>query len=73
MRDVLCLACGYRGAARKVGCVYVALACTLLLFGILPGIIYGLYLDAWSKRCPNCDQKQLIPADSPNAVGTGGR
>jgi hypothetical protein len=39
----------------------------LLLFGILPGILYALYADAYVKRCPNCDQKAIIPADSPMA------
>jgi prepilin signal peptidase PulO-like enzyme (type II secretory pathway) len=39
----------------------------LLLFGILPGILYALYVDSWVKRCPSCDQKAIIPADSPLA------
>jgi hypothetical protein len=67
MTDVLCKACGYRGPARRYGCLRVGILLFLLLFGILPGILYALYVDSWVKRCPSCDQKAIIPADSPLA------
>lgn len=70
-RHVVCSACGYRGEARGYGCMQVGILLFLMIFGILPGILYALYMDAWVKRCPNCDQKTIIPADSPVAMKMG--
>lgn len=67
MKEVVCTACGYRGTPRRYGCMQVGILLFLMIFGILPGILYALYMDAYMKRCPNCDQKTLIPADSPRA------
>jgi hypothetical protein len=66
--DVVCTACGYRGPMRSHGCVQVGLTVLLAIFMIIPGVIYAVWVDAWRKRCPVCDLKALIPADS-----TGGR
>lgn len=63
--QVYCTACGYRGAARGYGCLQIICLLFLLCLGILPGILYALWVDTWVKRCPQCDQKMLIPADSP--------
>jgi hypothetical protein len=68
-KEVICQACGYRGPARKIGCGQVALLIVLACLTLFPGLIYAVYLHFWLKGCPNCDQKRLIPADSPNAIG----
>lgn len=63
--NVVCSACGYHGEPRRYGCMRVGILLFLLLLGIIPGIIYALVVDSWVKRCPSCDQKALVPADSP--------
>jgi hypothetical protein len=35
---------------------------------LIPAFLYAFYVEAWKKRFPNCDQKSLIPADSPMAA-----
>lgn len=69
MSSVRCTQCGYVGEGRSMGCMQMFILVFLLLFGILPGILYALYADAYNKRCPNCDNKSLIPANSPRAMG----
>ncbi|MBW3563390.1 MAG: hypothetical protein KY459_01530 [Acidobacteria bacterium] len=64
---VVCTACGYFGIPRSYSCVQLFVLIFLLLFGILPGLIYAAVVDAWKKRCPRCDNKSLIPATAPNA------
>jgi uncharacterized membrane protein YqaE (UPF0057 family) len=67
MKQVVCTSCGYVGPARTYGCTRVGILLFLLALGILPGLLYAVYADSWVKRCPNCDQKSIIPADSPAA------
>jgi hypothetical protein len=66
-KQVYCQACGYTGPARGYGCVQIFILIFLLCLGILPGILYAIYADSLAKACPKCDQKRLIPADSPMA------
>jgi hypothetical protein len=63
--DFVCTACGYRGPMRSYGGVQIVLTVLLAIFMIIPGVIYALWVDAWRKRCPLCDLKALVPADSP--------
>ena len=63
--EVVCTACGYHGPMRAYGCAQVGLTVLLAIFMIIPGVIYALWVDAWRKRCPVCDLKALVLADSP--------
>lgn len=64
-QEVVCTACGYQGSMRSYGCVQIVLTVLLAIFMLIPGVIYALWVDAWRKRCPVCDLKALVPADSP--------
>jgi hypothetical protein len=68
--DVVCTACGYHGPMRSYGCAQIGITVALALFMIIPGVIYALWVDAWRKRCPLCDLKTLVPADSPGGRQT---
>jgi hypothetical protein len=50
---------------RSYGCAHVGITAFLALVMIVPGVVYAVWVDAWRKRCPVCDQKALVPADSP--------
>lgn len=67
--EVLCTACGWRGPKPTYGCLRVGLVIFLAMFMIVPGILYALYVENQMKQCPNCQQKALIPANSPRAQG----
>jgi DNA-directed RNA polymerase subunit RPC12/RpoP len=66
-REVVCTACGWKGEKPSYGCLRIGLVIFLALFFLLPGILYALYAEGLTKQCPNCGQKNLIPADSPLA------
>jgi len=63
--EVVCTACGYQGQMRSYGCAQIGITVLLAILMIIPGVVYALWVDAWRKRCPVCDLKALIPADSP--------
>jgi hypothetical protein len=48
-----------------MSCGQVFILVFLLLFGILPGIIYAVYADSLNKKCPSCGNPGLVPVDSP--------
>ncbi len=66
MRNVICADCGSRDSQRTVtnGSFWIELL--LLVFFILPGLIYGLWrLTTRHKACAKCGSKRLIPLDTP--------
>lgn len=64
-KEFVCTACGYRGQKQGYGCMEVVCLLFLMLFLILPGIIYAIWVDSRSKKCPNCGAGPMIPTDSP--------
>jgi len=65
-KESVCKDCGYTGNLRKRSRANELIALILLLFFILPGLIYLIW--GWSSRacrCPQCKGSNVIPADSP--------
>ena len=62
--SVICRACGYCGKGRKIDGVQALLVVVLLLFFIIPGIAYLIYLGYWKGSCPTCGKHEVIPANS---------
>lgn len=69
-KQVVCTSCGYVGPARSMGCLQIGITIFLACFFLLPGILYAIYADSYNKRCPQCDNRSLIPTDSPNGQNT---
>jgi hypothetical protein len=68
-REMYCPACGAVGLARleRKGSGFMNLA--LLLFFIIPGILYWVWRQTnRAEVCVNCSQRGLIPANSPRAM-----
>ncbi|MEI7638932.1 MAG: hypothetical protein WCJ37_16610 [Syntrophus sp. (in: bacteria)] len=63
-----CKSCGYKGPPRGYTAFQIVLICFFLLFAVIPGILYAIYVESWKKGCPKCNHKSLIPADSPEAL-----
>lgn len=61
----ICATCGTIGEPLGFGCLEITLMLFLLLLGILPGIIYAVYVDSRAKSCKTCSAKTLVPLDSP--------
>jgi len=63
-----CKACGHTGSRNTVYPGSTLINLILCFLYIVPGIIYALWrLSAKYYVCPECNQKDLIPADSPLA------
>lgn len=62
--NVICRACGYYGKGRKIDGVQALLVVILLLFFIIPGIAYLVYLNYLKGACPTCGKHEVIPANS---------
>jgi hypothetical protein len=62
--SVICRACGYSGKGRKIDGVQALLVVVLLLFFIIPGVAYLIYLGYWKGSCPTCGKHEVIPANS---------
>jgi hypothetical protein len=61
---VICRACGYCGKGQAIGCLQAVLVVILLLFFIVPGIAYLVYLNYLKGACPTCGKHEVIPANS---------
>ncbi|MCM2317158.1 MAG: hypothetical protein NDJ92_18585 [Thermoanaerobaculia bacterium] len=61
----VCATCGVVGEPVGFGSVEVVLALFLLFLGILPGIIYAIFVDYRAKACASCGARIMIPVDSP--------
>lgn len=64
----VCTTCGYRGAPVRVVPGSTALGCVLLLFFLIPGLIYAVWQQtAVYQGCPKCKGRAMIPIDTPQA------
>lgn len=61
----VCATCGVIGEPAGFGCLEVGCMIFLLCLGIIPGIIYAIYVDSRAKSCKSCGAKTLVPVDSP--------
>ena len=66
MTEIVCTSCGYTGEPSTItqGSIFIELV--LWLCFLIPGLIYSIWRH--SSRydgCPKCQQKNIIPIDSP--------
>ena len=64
--EIACESCGYVGSAKVKNRVNGFIAIILLLFFIIPGVIYILWgLNATFNICPKCNNDKVIPTNTP--------
>lgn len=62
----ICSNCGYSGKPVKESKGNILIAIILLIFFIIPGIIYIIWLLSNRKFiCPQCKQQTMVPIDTP--------
>ena len=67
----ICKTCGFVHSSQDLqvnwtsGISYIFITILLLLLGILPGVVFILYLVFRHKRCTVCKGTELIPLDTP--------
>ena len=63
-----CTHCGHIGKPKRITKGTMGTELLLLLLGILPGILYGVWrLTSRYEGCPRCLAPHMIPEDSPRA------
>lgn len=63
---LICADCGWRGSKGQTqvpGSLLITLI--LLLFMIIPGVIYEIWRMSAKRRCPSCGGQHTVPAKSP--------
>jgi hypothetical protein len=68
-KPYLCISCGYVGPRKEVSSFNGGIFFVLLLFLIIPAIIYALWANQKGEKsvCPLCGGDNIIPSDSPFA------